>query len=356
MNDITNLVFKNIVFHREKFFITAFLSGLILFAAAGSFVFTFYIKKLADKPLESLQTELVMQKEDTGQNPTNVKTAGVILPSNLGPFHKNDFESKISVLPNVNGVSTALVLWQFGVKDNRTIVALDVNDPKVGLRDIENFLMAGSRFFSTDESLEAILERHFAKLFGYKIGGSYPIGDKNYKIVGLVDFQSQSNLANAQVFIPYLTALQIIGSKEEITNQAFVSLKSADQLGLSKNELSNQFPGFSILSKDSLLKNLSGLNQLFYKFGLYFEIGMVVISSLLIIFIVRLRRMEYGYQSAILRFLGWPKNKILKWVAIDTSFFLFCSTVFALILSFLLYRQMPSIVKLGSLINYSVPL
>ncbi len=348
------LILNNIIFYWKKFLITAVLAGVILFIGASSFIFTSYIKKLADKPLQSLQTEIILQKDSADKNPADVKTAGVILPFNLESFLRNDVKDKILGLPNIKNISTALILWQFDVKNNRTIVALDINEPRVGLRNMDTFLMPGGHFFSANDSSEVILERHFATLFGHKVGQNYPINGKDYKIIGLVDFQEQSNLANAQIFIPYKTALQIIGKKDEIANQVFVSLQSAAKLDSTKNQLTKEFPDLSILSKDNLLKNLSGLNQMFYRFGAYFEAGMALISLLLVIFVIKLRRLEYDYQSVIFKFLGWPKNKIVWWNAFDSLLTLFNSFIFAAVLSLLLWWQMPSIVNLGPLMNYNL--
>ena len=208
-----SLILRNILFYRKSFLITIILTAIILFIGAASFVFTAHVKQLADKPLRSLQTELILQEDNANKNPTDVKTTGVILPFNLGSFPKTSVKDKIASIPDVKSVSTALILWQFDIKNNRTIVALDISEPRVGLRNIESFLMPGGKFFTANDSSEVILERHFATLFGYKMGQDYIISGKQYKIIGLVDFQEQSNLANAQIFIPYLTALQILKRK-----------------------------------------------------------------------------------------------------------------------------------------------
>lgn len=350
------IIFKNILYYWKKTTITAFLTGAIFLIGISSAIFTSYIKELVDKPLKSLQTEIILQKDNSNKNPQDIKTSGVILPFNLQSFSKNQTFETIPHIPGVKNVSTALVLWQFDIKNNRTMVALDVSEPKVGLRNIETFLMSGSRFFTGNDSREVILERHFATLFGYKLGQEYPINDNPYKIIGLVDFQEQSNLANAQVFIPYQTALYILGEKNDVINQTFISLSSASDLPKVKVELIEYYPSYSIISKDNLLKNLSGLNQMFYRFGNYFTIAMIAISLLLTAFVLRLHRLEYTYQSEILNTLGWTKGKIKQWVVVETLCILVFAVFFASIFALLLKWQIPTLVKLGPLINYDLPL
>jgi len=350
------IILRNIFYFWKKTVITVILAGIILFIGVSSIIFTSYIKDLVDRPLRSLQTEIILQKDNSDKNPQDVKTIGVILPFNLQSFSKDQVLKTVTSIPDVKDFSTTLVLWQFDIKNNRTIVALDIDEPRMGLRNIETMLMPGGRFFTSNDSQEVILERHFATLFGYKLNQDYVIDNKPYKIVGLVDFKEQSNLANAQVFMPYQTALQIIGEKDKIINQAFISLESASELPKVKEELSKSFPSYSILSKDSLLKNLSGLNQMFYRFGTYFEIVMVLLSLLLVGAVLRLHRLEYVYQSKLLNILGWPKRMVRQWVVFDSLVILFGALLLAVVFSLLLYWQLPGIVKLEPILNYNLSL
>ncbi|MCL4378792.1 MAG: ABC transporter permease [Actinobacteria bacterium] len=349
-------VLKNIFYYWRKTAITIFLAGIILFLGISSTIFTTYIKELVDRPLKSLQTEIILQEDSSNKSPGNVKTTGIILPFNLGSFSKDQALEQISKIPGVDKISTALVLWQFDIKNNQTLIALDVSEPKVGLRNIESMLMPGSSFFTGNDSPEIILERHFAALYKYKVGQDYKVGKNVFKIVGLVDFQQQSNLANAQGFLPYQTALKLIGEKDNIVNQVFISLKSASDLPKVKEELTKLYPSYSIVSKDSLLKNLSGLSQMFYRFGTYFSIIMAVISLALAFSVLRLHQLEYTYQTEILKILGWPKRKIRQWVVIDALFVLTCALLFACILALLLQWQIPSIIKSAPAINYNIKL
>ncbi len=350
------IVLKNIFYYWRKTVITVCLAGTILFLGISSIVFTNYIKGLVNNPLKLLQTEIILQKDHTNKNPQKVKTSGIILPFNLESFPKTQTSEQISKLPGVTGVSTALVLWQFDIKKNRTLVALDVNEPKVGLRDIEQMLMAGSKFFTNNDSQEIILERHFATLFKYKIGGDYRIGTNIYKIIGLVDFQEQSNLANAQGFLPYQTALKLAGENGTIVNQAFISLQSASDLSKVKEKLITLYPSFSIISKDNLLKNLSGLSQMFYRFGSYFSIAMIGISLLLTIAVLRLHHHEYAYQTEILNILGWPKMNVKQWIIIDSLFIITCAIILASVFALLLQWQLPELIKSAPMINYDMKL
>jgi len=326
------IIFKNVRFYWQKAVLTISLLALLLFISLASIAFTLHVQKLADQPLNSLQTEIVLQKDQSNQNPADIKTQGVIFPFNLQSFDKQRVERVLKSLPEMKRFSTALILWQFDLQNNKTIVGINVNDPNVGLRKIEDWLMKGGKFFSDNSALETILERHFATLFGYKLGGYYKINNQNYKIVGIVDFQEESNLVNAQIFLPYETALKLVNEKTSVINQVYVSLGNASLLPVVQKKISSLFPDFSVITKDRLLKNVSAFNRLIYQFGQYFVFIIVALVILLSAFIFKMHRLEFRNQTEILRIIGWPKRDILRWKLVEAGSMLVVALVISLVL------------------------
>ncbi len=348
---IKKIIIKNLFFYWQKAVITVMLVSFLFFLGFASYLFTNKIKKLADAPLNSLQTEIILQQDKVDKNAEEIKTVGVIEPFNLESFSKTDSIKKLKSVKEIKEISIALILWQFDLQNNRTIVGLDVNDPTVGLRRIEKWLTAKSRFFSGNNSPEVILERHFAKLFGYKLNGQYKINDKNYKIVGIVDFKEQSNLSNAQVFMPYNTALALIKKDYPIVNQVYISLSSASLLAEAQNKIKDIFLNFSIITKDRLLKNLSSFNALIYQFGNYFSLGIAILVFLLIYWILKMNRMEFGEQTKILQIIGWPKQKIQQWIIFELSFIILFSLLASLILVVIFYGGILPHIQIEALLN-----
>jgi cell division protein FtsX len=353
---IKKIIFKNLLFYRQKTLLTVTLVSFLLFLALSSFMFTNKIKNLADAPLNSLQTEIILQKDKTNKNANEIKTSGVIEPFNLNSFSKKATLQKISGIKEIKNFSSALVLWQFDIQNNRTIVGLDVNDPLVGLRKIEQWLMPSSKFFSDDKADEVILERHFAKLFGYKLNSVYLIGDKNYKIVGIVDFKEESNLSNAQVFMPYNTALSLLGAEKPIINQVYISLDNASLLPKAQKEIESLLPDFSVITKDRLLKNLSSFNRLVYQFGNYFSLGIGFLSLVLISWILKMSRLEFKEQTKILKIIGWSKQKIRQWIFLESGAIIVFSLILsALFLAVFYWAILPKI-DIGVLMNQNFKL
>jgi cell division protein FtsX len=347
---MVKFVVENQLYYWQKTLLVAVLASLLIFIAVAAFIFTSKIKELANKPLESLETEIILQKDRTGKAPQSVRTKGNILPFNLDSFRREAVVNDLKAMDEVNAVSTALVFWEFSISNTITIIGIEVNDPPIGIRKISSMLMSG-RFFESDTARDVILERHFSQLFGYKVGGIYPVEDKKYRIVGIVDFMEQSNLSNAQVFMPYETAIDAVGGEKGTVNQVYVSLKKATFLDKVKKELAGLFPDLSVITKDKLLANLSNLNRIFYKFGDLLVAGIFFIVLILVSWILVMYRLEFKNQIEVFRILGWRKRSSHKFVIIDLFTIMLYSGIIALALTLVFYLIVVPGIQLDSLLN-----
>lgn len=349
--DLFRIVLQNQVFHRKKVLLTILLAGLMLFAPLASVILTGHIKTLAEKPLQSLGTELILQNDQKGNDAGNIHTTGVILPFNLRAFGLAETREKMKEMNSVDRYSTALVLWQFDLNNTRTVIALNCDDPKVGLRKIESFLMPGGRFFSGNDAREVILERHFAKLYRYKLNSTFTIAKEQYRIVGIVDFKDRSNLSTASVFLPYKTGLRLSHQSKPVINQVFLSLRSSSGRKAAAENAESLFPGYSLITKDSLLKNLSSFNSFLYRFGNYFIVLVTFFSILLIVWTLKIFRLDFAYQSDILKIIGWPRKDLFLWKLYDTSIIMCSGLFFAFILTAILALGVLPMLNTGPLLD-----
>jgi cell division protein FtsX len=339
MMDLIRMIISNQLFYSKKVLLTVLLTGLMFFVPAASVVLTSHIKQLAEKPLRSLQTELILQNDRAGSKSEEIRTTGIILPFNLPPFPAAAAGEKLKTIGEIQRYSSALVLWQFALNNTRTIIALNRDEPQVGLRRIESFIMPGGRFFSGNAAREVILERHFAKLYKHEVNKAFELAGENYTIVGIVDFQEQSNLSTASIFIPYEIGLRLSHQKEPVVNQIFLSLKTSSDSEAVSRKAELLFPGYSLITKDSLLKNLSSFNQFLYRFGNYFVMTITPVSLLLVLWILKIHRLDFRYQGELLKTMGWPKKDRLLWSFYDTSILAGAGLVLAFVLTVLLSWQ-----------------
>jgi cell division protein FtsX len=336
MMSVAGIILRNQLFYIRKVLLTVFLTGLMMFIPIAAVVLTNHIKGLAERPLQSLQTELILQNDRNGGKAEEIRTTGTILPFDLQAFPLNTTRERLKDIDEIRQYSSALVLWQFDLNNTRTLIALNTDEPQVGLRKIESFLMPGGRFFSGNDAREVILERHFAKLYQYEVNNAFELAGRKYTIAGIVDFKEQSNLSTASIFLPYETGLKLSGQKEPVVNQVFISLRSSSDMTAVSHKVEDLFPGYSLITRDSLLKNLSSFNQFLYRFGSAFVLTVLPVSLLLIVWILKIYRLDFQYQADILRTLGWPKKDIFTWLFYDTAIVAGAGLVLALVLAIFL--------------------
>lgn len=344
-------MFDNLIFHRKKNLPIMLLCGLILSLPLIAYLLVCQITLLADRPLASLKTEVILQHDIGAKDPAQVRTRGLMEPFNLHHFTREGVKARLSATEGIETYSSALVLWQFSPQNTLTVVGLDLSDPLVGLRRIENLLMKDSRFFSGNRVNEVILERHFATLFGYKPGGRFQVAGRDLKIVGLVDFTEQSNLSNAAVFIPYETALDLAQEQERVVNQVFINLASSMDIRRVSQDLSAAFPGFSLISRDSLYKNLSALNRLIYKGGNLLVLLVAPLALLLLYGLLKIHRLEFAEQARLLEVLGWSRTHLRHWLAWDLGYLLAGGIVFAGIIGGAVYFLLLPYLQIAPLLN-----
>lgn len=345
------LVLRNQLHHARKIIPVMLLCGLILLVPAASLLLTGHIRQMAARPLAALDTELILQLDRGAKEAAGVQTRGLVEPFQLHGFPEEEARRKLAAITGLSGFSMALTLWRFDPRNTLTVVGLAPEDPPVGLRKIEHLLMAGSRFFSPGQADEVILERHYAKLFGHKPGGLFPLAGRDLRIIGIVDFTEQSNLSNAAVFLPYATALTLANQEQRIANQVYLALDSAAEMQQVSRQIEAAFPGFSLLSRDSLYKNLSSINQLIYRGG-HLLVGIISPVALLLLFwLLRLHRLEFAGQTLILRTIGWPRRDLACWLAWDLGYLVTGAAILAVLTSAVLAGWLLPLLTSGPLLD-----
>jgi predicted lysophospholipase L1 biosynthesis ABC-type transport system permease subunit len=345
------IVLRNQVFYGKKTLPVVLLCGLILLIPVASLLMVRHITDLANRPLSSLDTELILQNDFGGKEAASVRTKGLMEPFNLHHFNKEEAKKRLASINGIKQYSTALVLWQFDPQNTLTAVGLDLDDPLVGMRKVQRLLTKGGHFFKNNRTDEVILERHFATLFGHKPGGLFRLAGRDLTIIGLVDFTEQSNLSNAAVFLPYETALSLSQQEEHVINQIFISLVSSKDIKSVSEAVSSAFPDFSLINRDTLYKNLSAFNQLIFKGGNFLILLVTPISILLSLWVLKMHRLEFADQTDLLRIMGWSKKDLRFWHVLDMGYLLAGGSLIAGILSLIIQVALLPHLQIGPLLD-----
>ena len=343
MMELLRWVVCNRLFYKARTLIVGGLCGLLLFASIASALFMQHIVAQAEKPLAALNTELIIQKSAEGKQTAGLKTGGLIIPFSMDSFSRSEVSKILGRFDFVRGWSTALLLWQLDTKGTLVIAGLKKDEPAIGLRNSEKMLIRG-HFFSSDVAEEVILERHYAAFFGYELGGYYQLGGKTLQIIGIVDFVNQSNLNTAAVFLPCQAAAELSGTADGTVNQVYVALNSAADIKRLTAQAAQLLPGFQIITKDSLYKNLKGLSGIMLSFGKAVTVILLIAGLLLILFLLKIHTADFRNSRNTLIMLGWPRRFCRQWALLDTSFILLTALVFcALLTTLLVFVGLPAI-------------
>lgn len=311
------LVIRNQAYHWSTVLPIVVFCGLFLLIAIESFSLVNRINFLSTSTLRALETDLIVQNEAKNQ-PGAITPRKLVVPPSLPASPDSYMADKIKRLPEVAGHSRSLTLWQMSPKGKVVFVGLDPSEPPIGAAKARDLLYKG-RFFDRAQADEVVFERHFAMLFNLKPGDKYQVAGRTLAVVGLVDFKDSSNLANAAAFIPYRTALELSGFKRPVANQWYLRLTRATDAPRVQEALSRQLPGIKVITQDSLLKNLTGLNSLMLKFGAYFLAFVAFMSGFAIFMGLRFYTLDFDPQRQILRALGWGRSDLRKWMATEIA-------------------------------------
>ncbi|MGD9809328.1 MAG: hypothetical protein AB7E76_03290 [Deferribacterales bacterium] len=325
-------VLLNRLHYKGKTVVVGFLCGFLMFAAAASAVLMKHVARQAEKPLKALNTGLIMQKTAETKQTDGFKTGGLITPFDMENFSAEAFHESISGLNEVKEYSSALLLWKLDTRGTLVIAGIKKDEPAVGLRNIETMLFKGV-FFSADDADEVILERHYAAFFGYEMGGVFELQGVKLRIAGIVDFTDQSNLSTASVFLPYETAVKLAGVPSGYVNQIYAALTSASETESFAEKAGEIFPGFTVVTKDSLYKNLKGISGLMLSFGKAVTAVLSSVGLVLIVFLLKIHSYDFRRNRDTLKMLGWPPSLVRSWLAADTAVILGAAVIFCTLLT-----------------------
>jgi len=311
------MVIKNQLYHYLTVLPIILFFAIFLLAAVDSLVLVNRVNNISRSSLQALQTDLILQSSRTTSD-KNIRPRGLVVPFSLAVFPQRQVITEVKKISYVSRYATTLTLWQMTPKGTITFVGVDPGQAAIGANKARKLIYRG-RFLSGSHGDEIVLERHFSKLFGYHLHQRFKLGDKQLKIVGIIDFKNSSNLNNASAYIPYYTAKAAAGLDKNVVNQVFLHLNRATDIAKIKPLLERKLPALKIISQDSLLKNLSGLNALVYKFGRYFLAAVFIVTGAAVAIGWRFYLADFRGQYQILRIIGWNRAHLRRWQALELA-------------------------------------
>lgn len=295
--------------HRTLVNILGIGIGIALFVSINAVSAAY--QKAVSLPFKNLGADLVVQRPekravDSKQAPASMR--GIRLPFSNQLLPAQDLE-KLKSIEGVDAMATSLLLWEFDQGGFRTIMGVNLAQPSLGPVKVKEWLKEG-RF--PENPGEVVLEKHYAKFHQARLGDPFPIGQRTFKVVGLLEIKEGSQIASANIYLPLTDAETLIEGETKGVNIVYLHLKTPSLLTQVKTQIFKELSGVSVTSSDSFLELMGGVSKISDQFSLLASIIALGGAIFLIIKTMLANLVERSSEIGILKAVGWTERDVQK--------------------------------------------
>jgi putative ABC transport system permease protein len=336
-------VIKELRYHHHRTLVNIFgiAVGISLFVAINSLSAAY--QGALQLPFRNIGADLVLQKPETRQeNAARLTTVmqGVRLPFSNQLLTSEEL-GRLALVKGLAGRSASLLLWEFSQGGFRTIMGVDLAQPGLGPVKVKDWLAEG-RFLQ--KSGEVILEKHYAKFHKVKLHDSITIGNRQFKVVGLLAIKEGAQIVAANAYLPIDDARALLGSGRDSVNVVYLRLADPSLQSRVRSEIDRVLPGMSVASSDSSLEVMGGVSKISGQFGLIVSIVSVAGAILLVIRSMVANLIARTSQIGILKAVGWTGKDVHRQIRGETLIQSLAGGILGLVIGYsvaFLFARMP---------------
>ncbi len=283
--------------------------GIALFVSINAVSAAY--KEAVSLPFKNLGADIVVQRPekravDSGQAPASMR--GIRLPFSNQLLPSEDLK-KLRSIDGVDSMATSLLLWEFEQRGFRTIMGVDLDQPSLGPVKVKEWLKEG-RFPANPG--EVVLEKHYAKFHQSRIGDSLQVGNRSFRVVGLLEIKEGSQIASANIYLSLAEAQTLLTGEGKGVNLVYLRLKSPSLLSLVKTQIAKELSGVSVTSSDSFLELMGGVSKISDQFSWLASLIALGGAIFLIIKTMLSNLVERSSEIGILKAVGWTERDVQK--------------------------------------------
>jgi ABC-type antimicrobial peptide transport system permease subunit len=295
--------------HRTLVNVLGIAIGIALFVSINAVSAAY--KEAVSLPFKNLGADLVVQRPekravDSVQPPASMR--GIRLPFSNQLLPAQDLE-KLRSIAGVDSLAASLLLWEFEPRGFRTIMGIDLDQPSLGPVKVKEWLKEG-RFPAKPG--EIVLEKHYAKFRQARLGDSFPVGNRPFQVVGLLEIKEGSQIASANIYLPLQDAQALMEEQSKGVNLVYLRLKTPSLLTQVKTQIAKELPGVSVTSSDSFLELMGGVSKISDQFSWLASLIALGGAVFLIIKTMLSNLVERSREIGILKAVGWTEKDVQK--------------------------------------------
>lgn len=294
------------------------------------FSITLAYKEAVMAPFIASSTDITLSKPGLEKASAPV-AQGVILPTanqSIGA----DALKRLAMIPEIKQTAAVLQLWSFDPGRFKVIVGLDPNMPPIGLAKVREWVKVG-RFFGSDERGVAVLDSHYARFYGYKVGSQVSIAGQKFRVIGTCEIKEGAQITSANIYLPLIDAQTLAGVGPETVNSVYVELKDASRWKQSITAIHQALPELTVTSADSALAMTDSMLALLDKLALPGASLIIVLSVLFVHRSLSASTWERVGEFGTMKALGWSRRDIERALMLELFFQVLIGAVLGLCLS-----------------------
>jgi putative ABC transport system permease protein len=273
------------------------------------FSITLAYKEAVMAPFTTSSTDITLTRP--GQDKASVPVAqGVILPA-ANQAIEIDVLKRLAQMSEVKQTAAVLQLWSFDPGRFKVIVGLDPNTQPLGPAKVREWVKDG-RFFGPAERGVAVLDSHFARFYGNKVGSQITIAGKKFNVIGTCEVKEGAQLTAANIYLPLADAQMLAGVGPETVNSVYVELKDASHWKQSIATIHQVFPEVTVSSADSALAMSDSILALLDKLAWPGAVLVIVLSVLFVHRSLSASIWERIGEFGTMKALGWTRRDIRR--------------------------------------------
>ena len=264
----------------------------------------------ARQPLAGIGADILISRPADDSGAAAQTTRGVRQPFGLAPLTLDE-AADLGAIDGVGGVSSGLLLWDFGAASYQTLLGIDTSASSVGPARASEWMVNG-RFFQPDERYVVVVDRHFAAFFRLQPGMTHEIGGQTFTVVGVVEVPGGNQAAAANFYLPLADAQALAGLPADQINQIYLRVAEASDVETAVAASEAQLGDISALTEQSIVQVMGGVAQVSDRFAgvtaLAALLGGLILTGAALSANINLRTVEVGVMKAT----GWQARDAVR--------------------------------------------